>query len=342
EFDPAGNVLNVWALDEGLLVKPRDEMIGKHVRDIVDEGKARAFEGAFARVLATGVREVIGYPISAQSGRPHAISWVVPVPGPDGAYASVCVRSRDVTALEDTEEKLRQLTTRLMHLQDEERRRTANILHETTAQSLLALKMNLTAALRQAVSSNSSLHDLLAGSLGLVEVSMQEIRTLSYLLHPPMLDEAGLNPALRWYAKGFTERSGILVRMEIPEDFGRLPRDIETTIFRIVQESLSNVHRHSGSLTARISIARDLFGIVLEIEDQGNGIGREPARDAESSGVTPGVGVSGMRERVRQLGGMFSISSAVDAGTAIRVTFPIEARAAARPLWASAAGAGAG
>jgi len=226
---------------------------------------------------------------------------------------------------------LRQLSNRLLHTQDEERRRTAQFLHETTAQSLLILKMNLARASRHACADDPQFRDLISDSVDLVESSMQEIRTLSYLLHPPMLDEAGLAAALRWYGKGFSDRSGVSVHVEIPEDFIRLPREVEVNIFRIVQESLSNVHRHSGSLTATIRLRCVDSHVVLEIEDYGRGVGTPPPATARSHkpSAPKGVGISGMRQRVDELGGTFSVicGGGQGVGTTIRATIPLVASA---------------
>ncbi len=142
----------------------------------------------------------------------------------------------------------------------------------------------------------------------LVEQVSNEIRTLSHLLHPPLLDEIGLLSALKWYIDGFSERSKIRVTSDIPSDLGRLPRDVELSLFRIVQECLTNIHRHSGSLTAFVRLARSRQGVTLEVKDEGRGF--SPNGETIVSGSeTPGVGLRGMRERVRQLGGQFEITS---------------------------------
>src|ERR1700674_5602163 len=168
--------------------------------------------------------------------------------------------------------ELRALAGRLMHAQDDERRRIARMLHETTAQDLAALKMLLARLNRTSDRFSDSERSALTESMSLAEQSMTQIRTLSYLLHPPFLDEAGLSSALRWYAAGYAERSGIKVDLALPEDFERLPLETETALFRIVQESLINIHRHAGSETARIRLRRDSETLVLEIEDRGHGI----------------------------------------------------------------------
>ena len=168
--------------------------------------------------------------------------------------------------------QMRALTGRLMRAQDDERRRIAQMLQDTTAQNLAGLKMLLARLNRTADRLSDDERKALGESISLAEQSMTEIRTLSYLLHPPFLDEAGLISPLRWYAAGFAERSGIDVDLNLPENFERLARDTETALFRIVQESLINIHRHAGSKTAHIRLQRDAETLVLEIDDRGHGI----------------------------------------------------------------------
>ena len=224
-------------------------------------------------------------------------------------------------ALGESEQRFRQIAGRLMHTQDDERRRIARMLHETTAQDLAALKMHLARLTRTASHLSDPDRGALAESLSLAEQSMTGIRTLSYLLHPPFLDEAGLLSALRWYAAGFADRSGIRVDLELPDTFERLPLDTETALFRIVQESLTNIHRHAGSETARIRLERDPEGLVLEIEDRGAGIPAAALAHLTNGGGGSGVGIAGMRERIEQLGGRFEITSGAR-GTTVRARLP--------------------
>jgi signal transduction histidine kinase len=154
---------------------------------------------------------------------------------------------------------------------------------------------------------------------------MADIRTLSYLLHPPFLDEAGLVAAIRWYAGGFATRSGISVDLDLPESFERLPRDTETALFRIVQESLINIHRHTPSETAAIRLRRDGETLVLEVEDKGQGIPSASLKEMVGGGGDVGVGIAGMSERLEELGGCLDITSSVDGvtGTTVRVRLPL-------------------
>jgi len=212
---------------------------------------------------------------------------------------------------------LRELSARLLQLQDDERRRFARELHDSVGQMLAALTMNLSADIERLTKTASSL----TNSEALVQEMSKEVRTISHLLHPPLLDEAGLSSALRWYIDGFAERSKIKVDLEFPDDFGRLPRELEITIFRTVQECLTNIHRHSGSPTAKIRITRSGSRVRAEVEDRGKGIPLEKRIGMESAG-TPGVGIRGMRERIRQLGGSLEINSD-GKGTVIVARLPI-------------------
>lgn len=209
--------------------------------------------------------------------------------------------------LDTANQSLRQLTSRLLELQDDERRRFARELHDSVGQLVAALAMNL-AAVRGDLERVTKTLDTLSDSEDLVQDMSKEVRTISHLLHPPMLDEAGLSSALRWYIEGFAERSKIKVQLDVPADFGRLPTELETAIFRVVQESLTNVHRHSQSPSARIKVARSSSQVRVEVEDAGKGI--SPQKQLEMSrGGAPGVGIRGMRERLRQLGGTLDINS---------------------------------
>jgi len=212
---------------------------------------------------------------------------------------------------------LRELSARLLQLQDDERRRFARELHDSVGQMLAALTMNLSADIERLTKTASSL----TNSEALVQEMSKEVRTISHLLHPPLLDEAGLSSALRWYIDGFAERSKIKVGLEFPDDFGRLPRELEITIFRTVQECLTNIHRHSGSPIAKIRITRSGSRVRAEVEDRGKGIAAEKRIGMESAG-TPGVGIRGMRERIRQLGGSLEINSD-GKGTVIVARLPI-------------------
>ena len=228
------------------------------------------------------------------------------------------VKQRTVE-LDRTNDNLRELSARLLQLQDDERRRIARELHDSVGQMLAALGMNLAAVgtdLEHLIKTANTVTD----SAALVQDLSREVRTISHLLHPPLLDEAGLASALRWYVEGFAQRSKIKVDLEFPADFGRLSRESETAIFRTVQECLTNIHRHSGSPTARIRIAASGTDVRVEVEDHGKGIPQQRQLETSSMGI-PGVGIRGMRERLRQLGGTLDIHS-TGKGTLIVAQLP--------------------
>src|ERR1700737_590256 len=217
---------------------------------------------------------------------------------------------------------LGELSARLLHLQDEERRRIARELHDSVGQTLAALSMNL-AAVGADIERLAKTATTIADSTALVHDMSSDIRTISYLLHPPLLDEAGLASALTWYVQGFSERSKISVDLDVPKDFARLPRDVETAIFRVIQECLTNIHRHSQSPTANVRIRSTAQEVRIEVEDKGKGIPPEKRREILSSGA-PGVGLRGMRERLRQLGGGLEINSDGNGkGTSITAHLPM-------------------
>ena len=237
-----------------------------------------------------------------------------------GTNRDITERKRSQEELTRRAEQLSALSSRLLQSQDEERRRIARELHDTTAQNLGALRMNLS-LLRRSATADAATSETIEESIALTERAIAEIRTLSYLLHPPMIDEAGLLPSLRWYAEGFEQRSGIAVTLDVPAELERLPIETETAIFRIVQEALTNIQRHSGSAVAMIRIERDPEMLKLEIRDEGCGV---PAalRGDESRLAAAGVGIAGMRERAAELGGKMTIDSN-DGGTTIAVQLPV-------------------
>jgi signal transduction histidine kinase len=208
-----------------------------------------------------------------------------------------------------------------MRMQDEERRHIARELHDSAGQNLAALGMNLVRLEDDAKHDPARLSKSIKEAQDLIRVLIKEIRTTSYLLHPPMLDEIGLSSALRWYADGLSERSALSIELNIPDNFERLAPEMELAIFRLVQECLTNIHRHSGSKTAVIRIVRENDKIHAEVRDQGKGMSQERLAEIQSQGV--GVGIRGMRERVRQAQGELSVDSNA-LGTKITAIFPIK------------------
>jgi PAS domain S-box-containing protein len=217
------------------------------------------------------------------------------------------------------EMSLRELSAQLLRTQDEERRHMARELHDHAGQTLVALTLNLSAMRSLAGGGDSEIASLATQTQQLSDDLSREIRTLSYLLHPPLLDEAGLASALSWYVDGFTKRSKIEVELDLPERLGRLPKELEIVVFRIVQESLTNVHRHSGSSWASISLMRSDDFVDFEISDRGKGI---PA-ERQMTIAKAGVGVRGMEERVRQFDGTLRIVSNHE-GTTVKVRLPLK------------------
>jgi PAS domain S-box-containing protein len=221
--------------------------------------------------------------------------------------------ARDITGRKQAEEELRRLSVQLLQSQDEERRNIARDLHDTTAQNLIALKATLGVLYRSLSPTDVVSRDSISDCQALAAQAIHEVRTLSYVLHPPMLEEAGLAVATRLYVDGFAKRSGIAVDLEVAANFGRLKPEIELALFRVIQESLTNIHRHSGSVEARIRLDRQGDDAVAEIIDHGLGV-----RDGENPHEI-GVGISSMQERVRQIGGRLVIDY-LSSGTTVRVT----------------------
>ena len=236
----------------------------------------------------------------------------------------IVVAHEDITEVKEAHAALTRLTARLMKVQDDERRAIARELHDTTAQNLLAVSMNTIRLRDRFRDAPEPARRLLNETLELTEQSLQEVRTLSYVLHPPLLDVMGLPSALKWLAKGFSERSGIEIETDIADPIEPLPQDAATAFFRVTQEALANIHRHSRSTWARIALRRTREHVRLEIQDRGCGFGpaeSEPGRGDQEIGV----GISGMRLRLEQLGGRLQIKSG-RTGTRITATIAVKSR----------------
>jgi PAS domain S-box-containing protein len=251
----------------------------------------------------------------------HEILWIfgsaIPQFNPDGSILRVISTFTDITDLKNAERAIHQLSTELLKLQDEERRRIGRELHDGMAQTVLAVNLSLAQLRQSAQPLNEASHRALEKARELLQQMSREIRTLSYLLHPPLLDDLGLVSALKEYVNGFSERSGIETSLELVTSFRRLPQIAETAFFRITQESLSNIQRHSGSKRAQVLLREDPECVTLEITDFGGGMA-VPSNGAPHRGQPRlGVGIPGMRERMAQLGGSLEIDSSV-AGTTVR------------------------
>jgi signal transduction histidine kinase len=230
-------------------------------------------------------------------------------------------RVRQRTAeLERERREVQELSSQLLQAQDEERRRISRELHDSTGQLLVALTMNLAQLKSEQTWLNPGAEALIDDTTNMVDEMSRQLRTMSYLLHPPLLEEAGLLSAVEWYVNGFSTRSAVQVTMEC-SDLGRLPGQLEITLFRLIQESLTNIHRHSGSKTALVRLKRNDKSVTLEVVDRGNGFSFP--RAAEDTLPRAGVGIAGMKERVRRFGGTLDISSSTT-GTTVKASLPIQ------------------
>lgn len=241
--------------------------------------------------------------------------------------------SSELAQRERAEESSRRLSVRVLQLQDEERRKFSRELHDSLGQLLAVAKMHMSVLLEK-----NPQDELLKEIDKLLNESVTETRTISHLLHPPLLDEVGLASAARWYVEGFATRSGIELTTDIFDEPGRLPRPAELVLFRVLQESLTNIHRHSKSLRAEVALHSSPSTVILQIRDYGKGMPREMLTNFLATGTNVGVGLAGMRERVREQGGRFDIQSD-KTGTTITVTMPIVTPKAAGNELASAASA---
>jgi two-component system, NarL family, sensor kinase len=226
----------------------------------------------------------------------------------------------ETLTLERTAE-LQKLTQRLLKVQDEERRKLARDLHDSTGQTLAALKISVSLLLKNC-QENPAVLEAVSNIAQLADQAIEEIRTTAYLLHPPLLDEVGFSCAAEWYIEGFAKRSGINVKAEIASSRLRLPKNVEIALFRVLQESLTNVHRHSAASDASIRFQHDADAVILEIRDFGKGIPEERLRLLHGMAAETGVGFAGMRERMHELNGTLEIQSD-GCGTNLRATVPL-------------------
>ena len=231
----------------------------------------------------------------------------------------------DLTLQKQAQEAARRLSARILQVQDEERRKLARELHDSLGQYLASLKINIRSSLRNMNAESS--RNLLVECTELIEQCILETRTMSYLLHPPLLDETGLGSAIRWYVEGFAKRSGIDVALYMPESVPRFSNEIETAMFRILQESLTNAHRHANTHRVQVNLSLSQYTVALSVRDFGSGISVDRLRSFQGQNQSVGVGLGGMRERARELGGSLTIAPADDnVGTAVFVEIPIVAR----------------
>jgi PAS domain S-box-containing protein len=296
-------------------------MIGRTLREFVAAEDFRVVDLRLGELMKVGSLRNFDFTAVRRDGSRYEVETSASlVRDANGRAESVIAIFRDVTARKQSERELRQLSGRLLRAQEEERRHLANELHDSTAQNLVALSLNVY-LLRQLVPlGDPDAEKRFDNCAELITRSIQEVRSISFLLHPPMLDSAGLPGALAEYLDGFRQQSGLEVVFNAPGDFGRVNADVELALFRIVQESLANVYRHSGSATARIKLAREGNEISLSVADSGCGIPPQKLK-AFNNGRSgeAGIGLTGMSERMRQLGGLLEVESSSN-GTTIRAS----------------------
>jgi PAS domain S-box-containing protein len=297
------------------------DFLGRSVGEIFT-GNALDAESAFLQVISAGTpildREISG----EMPGKPGEVRyWLVnyfPIAGENGQVNEIGVIAVDVTARRNAESAIRRLSGRLLNLQDQERRRIARELHDSLGQYLAGLKMTIE-LLGQPNTRDKA--GLFSECSEILERCISETRTLSHLLHPPLLDEAGFASAAKWFVSGFSQRSGIPVKFELAPNFPRLPETVEIALFRVLQESLTNVHRHSQTGGAEIRVELRPQNVMLEVTDHGRGIPSNVLGPIRKNGMQSGMGLAGIRERVNELDGVLEIESNAG-GTTIRVTLP--------------------
>lgn len=307
-----------------------EEAVGQPITIIIPP-ELHAEEAEILRRLRAGERlEHFETVRQTKFGERRFVSLTIsPLRDAEGRIVGASKIGRDITERKIAEQaqKEAELSGRLLQLQDEERRRIARELHDGVGQILAALSMNSCIALKDKPSLSPEAARSLEENCSLIDQAVSDIRTLSHLLHPPLLDEIGLSSALNEYVQGFGQRSNIRVTLDVPDDLERVPRDVELSLFRIVQECLTNIHRHSGSSSARVRLACLAGEIQLEVSDQGRGISPD-IQEKFFSGRSTGVGLRGMQERVRQIGGALQIESN-EKGTSVFVVLPIRRRSTA-------------
>lgn len=304
------------------------DAVGRHITLIIPQDRLGEEEEILARLRRGERVDHFETVRKRKNGTQFDVSVTIsPVKDAQGRIVGASKVARDITDRKKMECALREaeLSGRLLQLQDEERRRVARELHDGAGQLLTALSMNIAAVAEEKGKLSQEASRSVEENRSLIEQAISEIRTVSYLLHPPLLDEVGLKSALNEYVHGFGQRSHIRVSVEFPSDLERLPRDVELSLFRIVQECLTNIHRHSGSAAARVRLSRLPGEIQLEVTDEGRGIDPE-IQVSFFAGRSTGVGLQGMRERVRQIGGVLQLHSN-GKGASVQVFLPVRKQA---------------
>ncbi len=328
-IDLGGTVLYANPRFAEILDVTVDALIGTSLREHVSPREFERLQSLVRETEETGEkREVV---LEEIDGKPRIVRFVLCPASPADADR-VCIVATELTelhqanlALINNEESLRLLSARLLQLQDEERRHIARDLHDITGQKLALQALELSQVLKEnGRRIPAKYRNMLAECAALSKEVSGEIRTLSYLLHPPLLDELGLPAAVRWYAEGFQKRTGIVTEVEVSRDLPRLSPDVEMSLFRVVQESLTNVHRYSGSPKVLVRIQRVNGEMRLEVRDFGKGMMADALAGSPANVSNLGVGIQGMRERMRQLSGRLEIASQPNDGTTVMAIIPIQ------------------
>jgi two-component system NarL family sensor kinase len=323
--DLEGRVLSMNELPARILGYRREDLIGHRIPEMLIPEVRHQFNEYIERIQRDGYAKGLMV-LTTRSGEERIWEYENTLRTDGVPKPVVRGMAHDITERKRAQDMSRQLSARLLQLQDEERRRIARELHESTAQDLAGLRMSLGQLKRMKRGLSIPARAIIEHLLSVSDHMVQEIRTLSYTLHPPFLEETGIATAVAWYARGFSERSGIKVQVEVADDLGRLPPELETTLFRILQECLTNIHWHSGSRWARIRVVRENNQVSMEVADGGRGFRNEEPNSAPTA-INLGVGIAGMSERVKQLKGQFNIDSTPTEGVTVHVTLPIPADA---------------
>jgi PAS domain S-box-containing protein len=298
--------------------------VGKPLKDVIAD-LSHQIDPLLRKVARTGepiLNQEIRGPVRSTPG---VTGWWLksffPIAKDGNVVTQMGIVVQDITGLKRAETSVRRLSGRLLQIRDDERRRLARDLHDSLGQTLTAVKLNLSYLGRDTSNLDERGQNAVTESKELIDNALKEVRTLSHLLHPPMLDDVGLVAAIRWFTNGFAQRSSIQVDLSLPANLPRLPTELETAIFRVVQESLTNVHRHSGSATAAVRMETEADRLHLFVIDQGRGMTSDQLLFRPENAII-GVGLLGMRERLRQLRGELEITSSSD-GTRIHVIIPL-------------------
>jgi PAS domain S-box-containing protein len=327
-LDPAGVILYANTRFAAIFRASAGDFVGTPLQSHVSPSNREPLQNLIRKGLSDSTQGEIA--LDASEGRQRVVRLAV-TPVKSSEPRTVCIVATELTelveaneALRANEEALRQLSARLLKLQDEERRHIARDLHDITGQKLAVQSMALAQVLnRKPAGVDAESRRILAECAALSKQVGEEIRTLSYLLHPPLLDELGLSSAVKWYVEGYERRTGIRVRLEMAADLVRLAPDVEVTLFRVIQESLTNVHRYSGSAEAFLRLKVTSNKIELQIGDFGKGMHPDMIDSKTGKMVRLGVGIQGMNERIRQLSGKLEITSRPNQGTVVTATLPV-------------------